>query len=305
MTKITIALLAFCFQINAQELERVYLDSVFEKTTEGKHHYYRTVTQDEEGYLSRTYYASGKIFRQGRSQDITGSSLHGWVREFYETGGRKAQIQYEKGKEVGSVQRWYEDGKPRLVGYWKKYEGETENTLMIAEFWDDKGVQTVTAGNGFYSDIYEGLSESGQLINERRTGIWKGEDITRKLTFEETYADGKLVTGLSNDESGAEYRYDKIMQRPEYPGGINAFYKFVQQNFRTPFDSPGGRMIVKFHVDIDGDISDLFIINCSHKPTQDAVIDMFIRIPKWIPARIRGRDFRCEFTLPIVLAMPE
>jgi len=289
---------------HSQENSRIYLDSSLEKTEEGKHTYYRTISQDEEGFLCRTFYLSGKIYQQGRSVTESGQRFHGWVREFWENGNRKSQMQYDQGIKVGSVQRWYEDGKQRLVGYWENQKGEIDNTLMVANFWNSHGEQTVINGNGFYSDDFDNLSEAGELVNERKNGVWKGSDAIHKIKFEETYADGKLVTGFSIDENGAGLRYDKIMEGALFPGGLEAFYRFVQKNFRTPDDAPGGRIIVSFHVDADGDISDLKAYNCEHLPTQHAIIDLFVKCPKFIPATMRGRAVKCFYTLPIVIAMP-
>lgn len=101
------------------------------------------------------------------------------------------------------------------------------------------------------------------------------------------------------------YNAAGIEVKPEFPGGMEKFYKFVKDNFRTPEDTPGGRMIVSFVVEKDGSLTDIKVPRPAGPGTAEEAIRMLKRCPRWVPAEQNGRKVRCMFTLPIVIASSE
>ncbi|MEQ8358816.1 MAG: energy transducer TonB [Cytophagales bacterium] len=88
---------------------------------------------------------------------------------------------------------------------------------------------------------------------------------------------------------------------PSFPGGLEAFYKFVQKELET-LDLDGTSSDpawVKFLVDKDGTIIKVVILESPDKGYENAIRDMFKRMPKWQPARREGEFVISEMTLPI------
>jgi hypothetical protein len=111
---------------------------------------------------------------------------------------------------------------------------------------------------------------------------------------EDTIEDSNVVTAF------------EIEQRPEYPGGINAFYKFVGNNFIIPeVEGEGGKIMVSFIVNKEGDLEDIKVIKDIGFGTGAEAIRVLKLSPKWKPAIQKGMPVRCAFTLPITIAFPK
>lgn len=297
-------LLACAFNAIAQDQNRYFLDSAYVKTDEGKHAYYRIVSQDPESewFSSCTYYKSGKLFEKVRCSTKEGGFYDGPFRQYWENGNRKKESNFENGREIGGVQTWYEDGKPHCLGYWQDSSGKgSKHDFMISQFWNPQGLQTVTDGKGHYSERDGNLWEEGEIDNEVRVGKWTGKNFRYGLSFEEMYdAKGIFVSGHSSDTSGNRYEYDEIDERTSYGASMQDFYRYIQKNFRTPSDqSQTGRLIVTFTVDPDGEVKDIKIVRSMGRKADAEAERILSRMGRWNPARHRGIAIKTTFSLPI------
>jgi protein TonB len=99
------------------------------------------------------------------------------------------------------------------------------------------------------------------------------------------------------------YDFSSVGVKPEFPGGIEAFYKFIGSNFRTPEVKgfKGGRLIVTFVIEKDGSIVDVKTIRDLGYGTTQEAIRVLQNSPKWKPGEFKGRIVRVMYTLPITL----
>jgi protein TonB len=99
------------------------------------------------------------------------------------------------------------------------------------------------------------------------------------------------------------YNSAGIEVKPEYPGGISAFYKFVANNFIAPIDKSfkGGKVIVAFVVERDGSLSDIKILRDAGFGTGVEAMRVFKLSEKWKPAVQNGKNVRVSFLIPITL----
>lgn len=58
-------------------------------------------------------------------------------------------------------------------------------------------------------------------------------------------------------------------------------------------------LFVKFTIEKDGSLTDLQILRDAGYGSRQAAIDMFKKMPKWSPAKIRETVVRTQITLPI------
>ncbi len=91
--------------------------------------------------------------------------------------------------------------------------------------------------------------------------------------------------------------------KPEFPGGIEEFYKYIARNFYAPTAKQfkGGRIIASFIIEIDGSVSDIKVINDLGFGTKEETIRVLKDCIKWKPAEQNGQKVRCSYTLPITL----
>ncbi|WP_298136741.1 energy transducer TonB [Flavobacterium sp.] len=126
---------------------------------------------------------------------------------------------------------------------------------------------------------------------------------TQKSVGEPT-KDGNLVEEAQEDDEVV--KAFELEQRPEYPGGINEFYKFVGKNFNTPdVEGVDGKIMVSFIVNKEGDLEDIKVVKDIGFGTGAEAIRVLKLSPKWKPAMQKGKPVRCAFTLPITIVFPK
>src|SRR5690606_37763367 len=91
-----------------------------------------------------------------------------------------------------------------------------------------------------------------------------------------------------------------IEVKPEFPGGLEKFYKYVANNYRTP-DEEGlkGRVFVTFVVEKDGSLTDIKVVRDIGYGTGKEAIRVLKNSPKWIPGEQNGKKVRVLYSLPI------
>lgn len=125
-------------------------------------------------------------------------------------------------------------------------------------------------------------------------------DPNAELTVEPP-GDGPKQVEVVEEDNGL-YNSAGVEVKPEFPGGIDKFYKYVSTNFERPEDEgfPGGRLIVSFVVEKDGSLTDIKVRDIGYG-TKAAAEKLLKRCPKWTPAEQNGKKVRCSYTLPILL----
>ena len=118
---------------------------------------------------------------------------------------------------------------------------------------------------------------------------------------------GSLLLNQTNnnnliEDDGIEL-ITSVEKQPEFPGGIEALIKYLNDNVRYPDealkDAIEGKVIVRFDVNKDGSISDITIVR-SLQPLLDAeAVRVINAMPKWNPGTQRGKPIKVGFTLPV------
>ncbi|MBF6607786.1 MAG: energy transducer TonB [Flavobacterium sp.] len=92
----------------------------------------------------------------------------------------------------------------------------------------------------------------------------------------------------------------EIDKKPDFPGGIAEFYKFVSANYNLPDSFKGaGRIIVMFIIEKDGSISNSEVIRDAGEGTGPEALRVMQLAPKWIPGEDKGEPVRVLYSLPI------
>ncbi len=98
------------------------------------------------------------------------------------------------------------------------------------------------------------------------------------------------------------YNTAGITEKPDFPGGIMEFYKFVGNNFKTP-EQPNlkGKVYITFIVEKDGSLSDIKNIRDIGYGTGEEAIRVLKICPNWIPGKLNGVPVRVMYSLPITI----
>lgn len=97
-------------------------------------------------------------------------------------------------------------------------------------------------------------------------------------------------------------------EKPEFPGGIEAWIRYLQRMLRVPDDLEAGdrkTVRVKFVVNMNGEVTDAIITQSAGKEFDKEVLRVIGRMPKWKPGKQRGKPVASYFTQPVTFTAPE
>ncbi|MEC4005393.1 energy transducer TonB [Flavobacterium sp. SUN052] len=117
----------------------------------------------------------------------------------------------------------------------------------------------------------------------------------------QTISDTKQVITESNENS--IYRTSDLDIKPEFPGGIVKFYKYISSNFSLPPDigKVKTNIYVSFVVEKDGSISEIKVLKGEYENLNTEAIRVVKSMPNWIPGKLNGIIVRCNYQIPIVI----
>ena len=96
------------------------------------------------------------------------------------------------------------------------------------------------------------------------------------------------------------YNTAGIEIKPEYPGGIPEFYKYIGKNYKTPnVKGLQGKVFVTFIIEKDGSITDVKVLRDIGHGTGEEAVRVLKNCKNWIPGELNGRHVRVLYSLPI------
>jgi len=94
--------------------------------------------------------------------------------------------------------------------------------------------------------------------------------------------------------------------KPEYPGGMDAFYKLIAKNFKVPEEEGlNGKIITTFVIEIDGSISNIKILQDIGYGSGTEVLKVLMMSENWIPAKLNNIPVRVLYQFPITIRSAE
>ena len=105
------------------------------------------------------------------------------------------------------------------------------------------------------------------------------------------------------EEEMEEEIFVVVEEDPQFPGGMDSLYAFIQRNLRYPQkalnDKIEGTVYVTFSVEKDGSIGAIKILRDIGGGCGEEAVRIVKMMPKWIPGKQRGIPVRTQFNLPI------
>lgn len=114
------------------------------------------------------------------------------------------------------------------------------------------------------------------------------------------------------DEDEYEYIdaiYDVVEEDPQFPGGVEALYKYLAENIVYPMQAKdnniSGRVYVSFVVEKDGSISDPKVLRNIGAGCGEEAVRVVRNMPRWTPGKNRGKPVRTRYNLPVNFTPPD
>jgi hypothetical protein len=96
--------------------------------------------------------------------------------------------------------------------------------------------------------------------------------------------------------------FDIVDIRPEFPGGYNAFIKYVINNFKMPdVEDLSGTIKVSMIIGSNGVVKDIKILNDLGSGTGEQILNILKECPKWVPGQHNGKPTNVLYKFPITI----
>ena len=101
--------------------------------------------------------------------------------------------------------------------------------------------------------------------------------------------------------------YNVVEVMPSYPGDMAECYMFVARQMHYPEEAEEkgieGRVLIRFVVEKDGRLTNFEVIETPDPLLSDEALRVLKQMPKWIPAKNKGKDVRCRYSMPILFRL--
>jgi len=126
-------------------------------------------------------------------------------------------------------------------------------------------------------------------------------EITEDAAIEE------LVFEEPVEEEVADEVFTIVEQQPVYPGGMGAFYEFVQKKLKYPSQARRmgieGKVFVQFVVDKKGNITEVQTVRGIGAGCDEEAVRVIKGSPRWKAGKQRGKAVKVRMILPITFKL--
>jgi TonB family protein len=278
--------------------------------------YIRTVQEPEGGaslhplYPTKEFYLNRNKKSIGYSSWIDPPKYEGQFMSFYINGKKKQLLNYAGGKIIDTAYTYYPNGVLYNSMVYTQVKDSEQVYIKIVK--DSAGKELVTNGNGhaiFYDHDFMHIREEGNVKNGKRDGLWSGVfgEGNNRLTYKETYAEGKMLSGESTDRKGNVYHYTVSEIRPHYKDGMNAFYSYLSRSIKYPPNLASQRIQgvaqVSFVILANGEIDNVRVMNSVHPDMAAEAIRVIKESKGWEPGVQKGRKVKVAYKIPVSFSL--
>lgn len=134
-----------------------------------------------------------------------------------------------------------------------------------------------------------------------------------RTSFSWAQAEAVALTESSQTAAGASAApapaapptvYHAADEMPAFPGGAEAFQKFLRKELKYPDDALrrgiSGRVFIRFIVTDEGRIRDAEIVKGLGSGLDEEALRLVRIMPWWTPGRVNGQPVWVSYTMPIV-----
>lgn len=152
-------------------------------------------------------------------------------------------------------------------------------------------------GAMFFTFSVKGQEENSKTSEDKYLILNENKGKSKEVSQEE------FEIAKQNEEQEDKVHI-KVDVRPEYEGGIQAFYEYIKKNLKIPEVEKDVKenVIVSFIVEKDGSLSNIKILR-DPVGMEKEVIEMLEACPKWKPGTQDGKPVRVEYTLPLAVSI--
>jgi TonB family protein len=144
---------------------------------------------------------------------------------------------------------------------------------------------------------------SNNLLEGAHKTFWENGNIKRNDIYEK----GNFVSGKCFGFNGGDTTWFAYQIRASFPGGTDSLRQYLARYMKYPADARrqgiDGTVKVKFTITKDGSLSDIQLLNNVNPFLDQEALRLVNAMPKWVPARLDGREVNMSFILPVAFRL--
>lgn len=125
-------------------------------------------------------------------------------------------------------------------------------------------------------------------------------DPNAEIRIDEPVGDADVKQVIEEDPNQI---FTAVENQPDFPGGMQAFYKYLGNNIRYPAvareNNVQGRVFVTFVVEKDGSLTDIKVMRGIGSGCDEEAVRVLKKSPKWKAGIQNGRPVRVQYSVPI------
>ena len=170
-------------------------------------------------------------------------------------------------------------------------EQRVTELLIVDEVDKEKEVKDV-------SDVMENEAQAGAVDITEGTN-----DLNKQVVREQ------IIAPEPAPEPEKVYSMAMVEQKPEFPGGEAAMYKWLGDHITYPAQASeegvSGRVVVQFDISKTGDIENVKVVRGRHPALDKEAMRLVKAMPKWQPGRNNGQPVKVTYTLPVTFKLQD
>ncbi|MCM1032287.1 MAG: energy transducer TonB [Odoribacter sp.] len=190
-----------------------------------------------------------------------------------------------------------------------QFEQPEEEIIQPEEVANEQRVTELLVVNDEDFEAEKEVKEQDQIKeNEAQFGtvdVTEGTNDLNKQTIEKEV----LAEAPPAPEPEKVYTIAMVEQKPEFPGGEQAMYKWLSDHINYPAQASEegvqGRVVVSFDVAKDGAITNVQIARGRHQALDKEAMRLVKSMPRWQPGRNNGQPVKVSYTLPITFKLQQ
>lgn len=115
-------------------------------------------------------------------------------------------------------------------------------------------------------------------------------------------------SGIAAPAPEVEKAFEPSYSAPQFPGGAEAWMRFLSRNLRAPDALQAGEkksVLIRFLVSADGSVTGFDVVQSGGAAFDGEVIRVLKKMPKWKPALQNGKPVTVTFTQPVTFVQQE
>ena len=112
---------------------------------------------------------------------------------------------------------------------------------------------------------------------------------------------------VNTDEEVDQTVFEIVEEQPEFPGGMEAFMKYLAKNIQYPERAVDngiqGKVMVRFVVERDGSVASVEIKKSVDPALDKEALRVVKSMPRWKPGKQQGKAVRTRFSVPVVFRL--